>query len=86
LEDEGCVSAVCRLSYQATAGWSPWMEMGQRPGFVIWRGQGVKFSDPALLPAATRAAFERLHPEIFTAMPWQGHKIMLEDYKRERAA
>lgn len=86
LEDETVRSAICRLSYNATAGWSPWMEMGQQPGFVIWRGQGAKFSDPALLPALTRKAFERIHPEVFTAKPWEGHKVMLEDYKKERGA
>lgn len=86
LEDPAVTSAMCRLSYNATAGWSPWMEMGQRPGFVVWRGQGAKLTDPMLLPKITREAFERIHPEVFTAKPWDGHKIMLEDYKKARRA
>jgi hypothetical protein len=86
LEDERVRSAACRLSYNATAGWSPWMEMGQRPGFVVWRGQGAKLTDVGLLPKATREAFERIHPEIFIAEPWKGHRLMFDEYRKARSA
>jgi Protein of unknown function (DUF1838) len=85
LENPRVASARCRLSYQATSGWSPWLKMGTRPGFVVLRGQGTKFTDPAILPTQVRAAFERLHPEIFTRDPWREHRIMLLDYAKARA-
>jgi hypothetical protein len=43
-----------------TTGWMPWMEMGQRPGFNLWRWIGAKGTpreqlDPALVEAVERA-------------------------------
>lgn len=82
LDDPAVRSAACRLSYQATSGWSPWLRMGGQPGHVVIRGQGAKLGDPALIPAASRAAFERIHPEMFNRDPWADKRIMLLDFAK----
>jgi hypothetical protein len=84
LEDDSVRRAQCRLSYQATSGWLPWMLMGQVPGSTIWRGQGKKLNGLDEMPGASRAAFERIHPEIFTAQPWSGKKVMFLEYAKAR--
>jgi hypothetical protein len=80
LENPSVRSATCRLSYQATSGWSPWLLMGQSPGHVVLRGQGAKFANPADLPAGSRKTFEALHPQVFQRDPWSERKVMLADY------
>lgn len=84
IEDPTTVSAPCYYSYQATSGWLPWMLMGQTPGHTIWRAQGAKFTDPSLVPAASLATFERIHPEIFEDMPWTDRRIMFLSFAADR--
>jgi hypothetical protein len=86
LADPRRASATCRLSYQATSGWLPWMQRGATPGHVIWRGQGIKLDSPAAIPRSSRNAFERIHPEIFRDPPWSGKRVMFEEYAKRRTS
>lgn len=43
-------------------GWMPWMEMGQRPGFNLWRWLGAKGTAVAELDASLVEAVERVVP------------------------
>lgn len=45
-----------------TTGWMPWMEMGQRPGFNMWRWIGAKGTPRAQLDPALVEAVERVAP------------------------
>ena len=45
-----------------TTGWMPWMEMGQRPGFNMWRWIGAKGTPVAQLDSALVEAAERVTP------------------------
>jgi hypothetical protein len=45
-----------------TTGWMPWMEMGQRPGFNMWRWIGAKGTARAQLDPALVEAVERVAP------------------------
>jgi hypothetical protein len=86
LEDPQLEFAHCRLSYQATAGWLPWMQRGRSAGHVVWRGQGVKLAALEQVPRDSLRAFEQRHPEMLRATPWAGKRIMFEEYARTRGA
>ncbi|MEZ5458274.1 MAG: DUF1838 family protein [Steroidobacteraceae bacterium] len=45
-----------------TTGWMPWMEMGQRPGFNMWRWIGAKGTPASQLDPDLVAAAERVCP------------------------
>lgn len=45
-----------------TTAWMPWMEMGQRPGFNLWRWIGAKGIDPRAIDPALVAAAESVWP------------------------
>jgi len=45
-----------------TVSWMPWMEMGQRPGFNLWRWIGAKGVRRAELDSKLVAAVEAIWP------------------------
>jgi hypothetical protein len=49
--------------------WPKWMEMGDRPGHVVWHASGAKISSLDQLPREYRARAEKEHPERLTARP-----------------
>ena len=49
--------------------WPKWMEMGERPGHIIWHASGAKLKSLADLPAEFRSRVEKEHPERLTANP-----------------
>ncbi len=50
--------------------WPRWMDMGDRPGHVIWHASGAKIGSLDELPAAFRARLERDHADRMTAYPF----------------
>ena len=49
--------------------WREWMNMGERPGHLIWHAAGLKLDSVDSLPAAYRARLETEHPDKLTARP-----------------
>ena len=50
------------------------MEMGDRPGHVIWHAAGAKIASLDDLPGAFRERLERDHADRMTADPFSGVK------------
>jgi hypothetical protein len=50
--------------------WPRWMDMGDRPGHVIWHASGAKIRTIDELPPEFRARLERDHPDRMTAYPF----------------
>jgi hypothetical protein len=64
--DPDVTSASCVTSWSRIAGWLPFMEMGNRPGQMVYHSHAYKMKDgPAELPANIRAFFEKDYPEYF---------------------
>jgi hypothetical protein len=49
--------------------WPKWMEMGDRPGHVVWHASGAKLASIDELPADYRRRAERDHAHLMTANP-----------------
>ncbi len=49
--------------------WLRWMNMGDRPGHVIWHASGVKLRSIDDLPAEYRDRAEKEYPERMSAKP-----------------
>ena len=78
-------SVATSYSYQAASDWLPWMQLGQRPGFVVWHENGKKLFSLDELPADSRSALERLHPVWFTRpVPWEGFTNLFIQYREQR--
>ena len=64
--DPNVTSASCMTSWSRIAGWLPFMEMGDRPGQMVYHSHAYKMNDgPAELPDNIRAFFEKDYPEYF---------------------
>lgn len=80
-------SVATGYSYQATSDWLPWMKLGQRAGFVVWRENGKKLFSLNELPPGSLAALERLHPVWFTRpVPWEGFTNLFFQYRDQRGS
>jgi hypothetical protein len=66
IADPALPSAPCSFNYEAIFGWFPWLLMGQRPGQLLWRAQGMKIPALDQMPEASRAGFEQTFPAILT--------------------
>jgi hypothetical protein len=60
--------------------WLKWMNMGDRPGHVIWHASGVKLQSIDGLPAEYRERAEREYPQYLTADPAAREKWMKPTY------
>lgn len=66
-----------------TTSWMPWMEMGQRPGFNLWRWVGAKGTPVQALDPELVAAAERVWPGYVSAdRGWTTPTSGLQDYMR----
>lgn len=52
--------------------WLKWMDMGDRPGHVVWHAGGAKLRSIAELPGEYRQRAERDYPAMLTANPARG--------------
>ena len=68
-----------------TSSWMPWMEMGQRPGFNLWRWVGAKGTPTHLLDSALVTAVERVCPGyVLNDSVWRVPTSGRQDYMRQK--
>jgi hypothetical protein len=85
LADPNVANASSTFTYQATMGWWPWLLMGQRPGYLIWRASGLKLPRADAIPAGTRTMVAQVYPKIFDpGEPWGEHALLWTDYPQQR--
>jgi Protein of unknown function (DUF1838) len=66
-----------------TTAWMPWMEMGQRPGFNLWRWIGAKGTPREQLDRALVESVERVMPGYVTRdSVWKVPTSGRQDYMR----
>lgn len=64
--DPDVTSASCVTSWSRISGWLPFMEMGNRPGQIVYHSHSYKLqSSVTELPAKVRNWFEKNAPEYF---------------------
>lgn len=72
LADSSVNKVPCSYLWSYIAPWPPWMEMGQRDDFVVWRWVGHKVMNEADIPADLIAAVENVWPGYTTDdRPWE---------------
>jgi hypothetical protein len=49
--------------------WLKWLNMGERPGHVVWHASGAKLNSIAELPGEYRQRAEREYPDLLSADP-----------------
>jgi hypothetical protein len=54
------------FSSTVTMPWQEWMEMGDRPGHLLWHAAGAKLESVDELPGDYRRRAEAEHPERMT--------------------
>jgi hypothetical protein len=64
--DRGRDSIASMFSSTVFMPWPKWMDMGDRPGHVVWHASGVKLKSIAELPAEYRARAEKDYPDRMT--------------------
>lgn len=85
LMDPAIDRADCTFNYEAISGWLPWLLMGQRPGYLVWRANGYKLSSLDEIPAASRRGFEQTNPAIFAkGIPWNDRVLLWDDFRKQR--
>lgn len=68
LEDDAVLDAPARVSWTRIAPWLPWMEMADRPGQLVYHGQGYKLPGGfGSLPAWIQDRVTASKPEFATA-------------------
>lgn len=79
--DPDVANADAYYSYTATSSWLPWLRMGQRPGFVVWRSNGRKIPSLDAAPPEMLANIQRVHPALFEAAPWKDYRSVFHMYR-----
>lgn len=57
------------VSWVRVSQWLPWMEMGSRPGYLIFNTQGSSIGSPDELPPVLKAELETNYPTYFVPPP-----------------
>jgi hypothetical protein len=60
-DDAKLTSIPVTYAWTRTGPWLPWMKMGQRPGYVLYSGQGKKLKSLAEMDKAVREYTEKNH-------------------------
>ena len=55
--------------------WLKWMDMGERPGHVVWHASGIKLGSIEELPPEYRARAEKEYPALLTANPASSREV-----------
>lgn len=72
LADPTVSKVPCSYLWSYIAPWPPWMEMGQRDDFVVWRWVGHKVMSETDIPDDLIAAAEKVWPGYTTKdRPWE---------------
>lgn len=70
--DESVSKAPCSYIWTMLASWPPWMEMGQRPGYVLWRWVGHKVMSIDEVPRDLIRLVEGVWPGyVEEERPWE---------------
>ncbi|MBL8630595.1 MAG: DUF1838 family protein [Rhodospirillaceae bacterium] len=78
-------SAPHDLQWTSMRSWLPWLELGQRPGYVLTMGIGRKINGPDELPASAREIIAKQQPNFITdEQPWAEALSSWERYKKLR--
>lgn len=65
INDPSITSAACHTAWARVGLWLPFMEMGDRPGHMIYHSQSFKLANRAAdLPRAIREYTEKHHPQF----------------------
>ncbi len=80
------------ISWHRVSDWLPWMEMGDRPGMLIFVTSGKRLASIEKLPARLKNEIRRSHPLYFSPPPlddarpnetsWTYYKKKIEGRKR----
>jgi hypothetical protein len=85
--DPAVTSASCVTSWSRVSEWLPFMEMGNRPGQMIYHSHAYKLNEgPQELPAQIRTWFEKNAPEYFeTPTEWTppGERVTAWTYTKQ---
>ena len=57
------------ISWARVGQWLPWMQMGDKDGWVVFNGQGKKLSNYEQLPKELKDFIKTEHPEFMSAPP-----------------
>jgi Protein of unknown function (DUF1838) len=60
-------SVPATYAWARTGPWLPWMKLGQRPGYVLYTGQGKKLKDKSELDPVVREYTEKNYPDFMKA-------------------
>jgi hypothetical protein len=60
-------SAPTQYAWTRTGPWLPWMKMGQRPGYILYSGQGKKLKSAAELDRVVREYTEKNYPDFMVS-------------------
>jgi hypothetical protein len=66
IENDSLPSAPARTSYQSINEWTPWLGMGDRPGFVFGSGTSRKLKSTDELPGRLAALIDQHEPGFFS--------------------
>ena len=74
VNDPRITTASCHTAWARISPWLPFMEMGNRPGFMVYHSQSFKFMNGwSELPAGVREYVERKHPQYLEPpATWEG--------------
>jgi len=67
MEDPAIKNAPLTLAWTRTGPWLPWMELGQRPGGLLYVAQSAKIGSLAELPQDIQDLVREKYPEYATA-------------------
>lgn len=76
LADPSISSADAIMSWDTTTTWWPWMEMGERPGHLIFGSMGKKYDSLEAIPRAVIEASEARFPgQLTRPIDWSDYTL-----------
>ncbi len=78
---------ACNQTFFWTAvnSWEPWLQMGQRDGYVMWRATGRKILDISEISLTMKNYVSKIQPNYFNdETPWKGRRSTYASYKEVR--
>lgn len=82
LSDPTLTKAPCSYVWTFVSPWTPWMEMAQRPGQVVWRWIGHKVMSRSDIPQDLIAGVEKVWPGyVDDERPWEEQSSGWNQYK-----
>lgn len=73
--DERLDSIPAVFSSTVLMPWLKWMDMGERPGHLLWHASGAKLESLEALPQEYRRRAEKEYPQLMTADPTKPREV-----------